>query len=270
MSTPSRTSRAVDDDHVVITLRGVGELQPHNPANRVTLSGDTDEFGVRRAFVSLGDPRDAAQPGETIQTTNDRATWNAMDAMADDVRAVIVGTSTSDDLARYRDGLGTTHHEAGTLWMGTDPARSVTTPDARFHNVVNAYALGPALLPTIGSPGPMLSGVALARRLGDHLVAPLPPPDLEDGFEWLFDGTAATFRPLGAGRPRRHAPRRGRGAGDGSTGRRHRPVVLRRPRLRRLRPPAAVPHRRPERQHAACSCASAIHARRRPTRSTHD
>jgi choline dehydrogenase-like flavoprotein len=184
---------SAEDDHVVITLRGVGELQPHNPANRVSLSEDTDEFGVRRAFVSLGDPRDPAQPGETIQTTNDRDTWHAMDALADDVRAVIVGTSTGEDLARYRDGLGTTHHEAGTLWMGTDPAGSVTTPDARFHNVVNAYALGPALLPTIGSPGPMLSGVALARRLGDHLVAPPPAPDLEHGFVWLFDGSAASF-----------------------------------------------------------------------------
>ena len=185
---------AVDDDHVVITLRGVGELQPRNPANRVTLSGDIDEFGVRRAFVSLGDPRAAAQPGETIQTTNDRATWNAMDAMADELRAVIVGTSTSHVLGHRRDGLGTTHHEAGTMRMGTEPATSVTTPDGRFHNVVNAYVLGPALLPTIGSPGPMLSGVALARRLGDHLVAPLPPPDLEEGFEWLFDGTANTSR----------------------------------------------------------------------------
>ncbi len=186
-------SRAADDDHVVITFRGVGELQPHNPANRVTLSEDADEFGMRRAFVSLDDPGEPAQPGETIQTINDRVTWDAMDELADDVRALIVGTSTSEDLGRYRDGIGTTHHEAGTLWMGTDPTRSVTTPDGRFHNVVNAYALGPALLPTVGSPGPMLSGVALARRLGDHLVAPLPPPDLEDGFEWLFDGTAATF-----------------------------------------------------------------------------
>ena len=160
----------------------------------MTLSGDIDEFGIPRAFVSLGEPGAAAQAGETIQTTNDRATWNAMDAMADELRAVIVGTSTSDILGHHRDGLGTTHHEAGTMWMGTDPARSVTTPDGRLHNVVNAYVLGPALLPTIGSPGPMLSGVALARRLGDHLVAPLPPPDLEDGFEWLFDGTAATAR----------------------------------------------------------------------------
>ena len=171
----------------------MGELQPHNPANRVTLSEDIDEFGVRRAFVAMGNPLDPAQPGETIQTTNDRELWDAMDKMADDVRAVIVGPSQGDDRTRSRDGLGTTHHEAGTLWMGTDPAASVTTSDGRFHHVVNAYAVGPALLPTIGSPNPMLSGVALARRLGDHLAAPAPPPTLEDGFVWLFDGTAASF-----------------------------------------------------------------------------
>ena len=116
-----------------------------------------------------------------------------MDAMADDVHDVIVGSSTGVDLARNRDGLGTTHHEAGGLWMGTDPAASVTTPDGRMHHVVNAFAAGPCLLPTIGSPNPMLSGVALARRLADRLVAPLSPPPLEGGFMWLFDGTAATF-----------------------------------------------------------------------------
>jgi hypothetical protein len=40
----------------------------------------------------------------------------------------------------------------------------------------------------------MLSGIALARRLGDHLVARLQPPELEEGFEWLFDGTIGTYR----------------------------------------------------------------------------
>ncbi|MGH3763725.1 MAG: family 16 glycoside hydrolase [Pseudonocardiaceae bacterium] len=185
--------RDTDDDHVVLTLRGVGELQARNPANRVTLSAETDEFGTQRAFVQMGNPRDGAQPGETAQTANDRDLWDAMDTTADDVRNVIVGASTGDDLARNRDGLGTSHHEAGTLWMGTDPTASVTTPNARFHHVVNAYAIGPALLPTIGSASPMLSGVALTRRLADHLVAPLPPPAPEPGFQALFDGTAATF-----------------------------------------------------------------------------
>jgi hypothetical protein len=32
------------------------------------------------------------------------------------------------------DGLGTTYHESGTLWMGTDPDGSVTDPDGRFHH----------------------------------------------------------------------------------------------------------------------------------------
>src|SRR5437879_6988737 len=32
-----------------------------------------------------------------------------------------------------RDPLGSTHHEAGTLRMGDDPATSVTDADCRFH-----------------------------------------------------------------------------------------------------------------------------------------
>jgi hypothetical protein len=77
--------------------------------------------------------------------------------------------------------------------MGDDPTASVTTPNGRFHRVSNTYAIGPALLPTMGSPNPMLSGVALARRMADHLVAPLAPPVL-DGFTALFDGTEASFQ----------------------------------------------------------------------------
>ena len=33
-----------------------------------------------------------------------------------------------DPQNKVRDGLGTTHHEAGTLWMGADPNTSVTGP----------------------------------------------------------------------------------------------------------------------------------------------
>jgi hypothetical protein len=87
-----------------------------------------------------------------------------------------------------RDGLGTTHHEAGTLAMGHDPGTSVTDADGRFHGVANAYAIGPALFPTVGSPNPMLTGVALARRMADHLTIPLFTPD--PGFKLLFDGAS--------------------------------------------------------------------------------
>jgi choline dehydrogenase-like flavoprotein len=173
--------RLADEDSVVVNVRGVGEMLPSNPATNVSLSAETDEFAVRRAFVSIN------------PTQNDRDTWDAMDAAAAQVRQIFAAPAGAVDVMRNRDGLGTTHHEGGTLHIGISPADSVTTPNARFHHVVNAYVAGPALLPSLGSPNPMLSGVALARRMAEHLVAPLAPPALEAGYQWLFDGTNASF-----------------------------------------------------------------------------
>ena len=70
--------------------------------------------------------------------------------------------------------------------MGDSPANSVTDADARFHNIANAYAVGPAVQPTIGSPNPMLTGVALAHRLADHLVP--VAATLGEGPRTLFNG----------------------------------------------------------------------------------
>jgi choline dehydrogenase-like flavoprotein len=184
---------AITDDHVVITIRGIGEMQPLNPDSSITLSAERDEFDTPRAFVQLGNPKAPATAGESPQTANDRNLWAAMDTAATQVRTILTNGGPFDDLGQARDGLGTTHHEAGSLKMGIDPTAAVTTPNGRFHHVVNAYAIGPALLPTTGSPNPMLSGVALARRLAAHLVAPLAPPTLENGYQWLFDGTAASL-----------------------------------------------------------------------------
>jgi hypothetical protein len=74
--------------------------------------------------------------------------------------------------------------------MGDDAANSVTDAFGRFHAVPNAYAAGPALFPTVGSPNPMLTGVALARRTADAIVAAAAPAALEPGFTRLFDGTS--------------------------------------------------------------------------------
>lgn len=193
--------QASSDTHVVITIRGIGEMEPANPLSAVTLDAETDEFGARRAFVALA------------ATDKDHALWDAMDQAADDVALVLaegapyevqtpegfvpvgMGRAASEVWApaRRHDGLGTTHHEAGTLWMGDHPATSVTNADGRFHDVANAYVAGPALLPTIGSPNPLLTGAALARRLADHLTA-TPLPRSEPGYEPLFDGTDRSLR----------------------------------------------------------------------------
>lgn len=196
--------RSATDTHVAITIRGIAEMEAQNPANAVGLDSEPDEYGVPRAFVTLAPSAD------------DKLLWQAMDEATDDLAQSLAGGEryevlTSDGLVELEpdtapaavvafedrhDTMGTTHHETGTLWMGEDPATSVTDTNARFHDVSNAYVAGPALLPTIGSPNPMLSGVALARRLGDHLAT---RPVGQEGFEKLFDGRMHNWRMVGAG-----------------------------------------------------------------------
>jgi choline dehydrogenase-like flavoprotein len=157
--------RSSTDTHVAIAIRGLGEMEaadfgnPNDHASRVESHAGTDEFGKKRALVSLA------------PTARDQETWNAMDAAMQKVAAIFANGPPTDVIQNLNhDGLGTTHHEAGTLWMGTDPSRSVTNEDGRFHQVDNLYAAGPCLFPSIGSPNPMLTGIALARRTGDRIV----------------------------------------------------------------------------------------------------
>jgi hypothetical protein len=99
---------------------------------------------------------------------------------------------TSGPFGSRRDGLGTTHHEAGTLWMGDAATTSVTDSDGLIKGVANAYVAGPALFPTLGSPNPMLTGIALARRLGDTLIPPAARFVPDAGFTALFDGVSTS------------------------------------------------------------------------------
>ena len=71
--------------------------------------------------------------------------------------------------------------------MGADASDSVTLPDSRIRHVKNAYVVGPAIFPTIGSPNPMLTGVALARRLGNQIAKPTAWTG-DPGFQVLFNG----------------------------------------------------------------------------------
>lgn len=184
-----------NDDQVVITLRSIGEMDSQNPNSGIHLTG-SDEFSVPRAFVSIN------------PSAKDMALWDAMDKMADDAALVFANglpyevmvdgayqrvaanqpPSSVAPFVKRRDKLGTTHHEAGTLAMGDSPLDSVTNTDGRLHFSPNTYVIGPALFPTIGSPNPMLTGVALARRMGDTIVPAPTPFQPEAGFIPAFNG----------------------------------------------------------------------------------
>jgi Domain of Unknown Function (DUF1080)/GMC oxidoreductase len=203
------------DQAVVITIRGIGEMQPGNPANGVRLDPEFDESGVQRCFVSLPDPSQPATP----QSQKDRQLWDAMDQATDQVARIFangndfeiftpsgpIKVAANADLRTVlpyspgrRDGIGTTHHEAGSLAMGTNSAASATNADGRLHAAANTYIAGPALFPSLGSPNPMLTGVALSRRLVDRLVTgglmPSAQPSVPDaGFQSVFNGTSGSF-----------------------------------------------------------------------------
>ena len=144
---------------VDVAIRAVGEMLPQ-PGNNVSLDLDpaqTDDFQVRRAWVNLS--RSAA----------DQELMGLMDASINTVAKKVFG-KTLDASTKQPDGLGTTYHESGTLRMGEDPARSVTNPDAQFHQVTNLYAGDASVLPTCGSANPVMNGIALRRRLAKRLV----------------------------------------------------------------------------------------------------
>jgi choline dehydrogenase-like flavoprotein len=163
---------------ISLGFRGVSELfgdettsVPNAVGRWINLSPfENDEFGVPRAFVNL--------------TTNaaEDALANAMDTAILGIANQLAGNNPANIqiTSRDRDGLGTTYHEAGTLWMGTSPQNSVTNTNGRFHQVANAFCADQSLFVTVGSVNPTLTGLVLARKVAQAAVAlatgtPTPP-----------------------------------------------------------------------------------------------
>ena len=191
------------DDYVVVTVRGIGEMESDktstSPRSRIILDSlgphNGFDYGQARALVRI-------EP-----SPRDLTLWDVMDQASFDVSNIFAGAgsiqylwpkqtawhSSPPPTAQLRDTLSSTHHESGTLWMGENPSTSVTDDLGKFHESENLHAIGPCLLPTMGSPNPMLSGVALTRRIGDRLVPPVTPNPPETTFQYIFDGTNATF-----------------------------------------------------------------------------
>jgi choline dehydrogenase-like flavoprotein len=187
-----------DPNWVAITFRGIGEMEDQrtvgsvNPAmSWIDLSPEIDQWGMRRAYVNL------------VATQNDRKLWAAMDKSAFDLALAIAKSPANieywnapagqwqsaqpqpDAAGRgfWQDLLGTTHHEAGTLFMGA-PGASITDSNGKFHGKANAYVVGPAVFPTLGSANPSLTALSLSRRTAQALVSVATP------------GTAAGFTAL--------------------------------------------------------------------------
>jgi choline dehydrogenase-like flavoprotein len=143
---------------------------PNSQGRWINLSPyENDEFGMPRAYVQL------------TSTPSEDGLANAMDAAIVALANQLAGNAANFQImSQDRDGLGTTYHEAGTLWMGTDPSTSVTDTNGRFHNVQNAFCSDQSLFVTVGSVNPTLTGLVLSRKVSEAVVAlatgqPAPP-----------------------------------------------------------------------------------------------
>lgn len=163
---------------ISIGFRGVSQLMgdqttsvPFQTGRWINLSPyESDEFGVPRAYVQL------------TTTSSEDALANTMDAAILALANQLAGNNPANlqVASQGRDGLGTTYHEAGTLWMGTNAQTSVTDTNGRFHNVGNAFCADQSLFVTVGSVNPTLTGLVLARKVAQAAVAlatgTAPPP----------------------------------------------------------------------------------------------
>ena len=192
-----QTLASQEDDWIVITLRGIGEMRGDKDANKpkvngsapswMDLSNETDEFGMRRAWVNL------------VASADDKALWKTMDDATLALALKLVnGDATKIQVVEQKpDGVGTTHHEAGTLWMGDNTATSVTNTDGRFHHISNAYVAGPAIFPILGSANPSLTALTLAKRTAQAIVK--ASLNAEAGFTPLGTGGLKGWQMAGNG-----------------------------------------------------------------------
>lgn len=186
-------ARQFNADIVRVVLRASGEVvggrnvlyrDPNFDYIDLAQDGDRDaEFGHRRAWVQFN--RGDHSADAIWQDIHDTGHAIAR-ALANGDDPDYGGGNFTLPALRQQQGVGTTFHDAGTLWIGDDPDTSVTDVNGHFHHVTNAYCCDQGLFPTVGSANPALTGLCLARKVAtaivDHHDSFAPASDQFPGF----------------------------------------------------------------------------------------
>lgn len=70
----------------------------------------------------------------------------------------------------FADACKDTNHQMGMARMGKSPDDGVVDTDLRVFGTSNLYVASAAVFPSTGFPNPTLTAIALAMRLGNHLL----------------------------------------------------------------------------------------------------
>jgi choline dehydrogenase-like flavoprotein len=129
--------------------------QRPRPENYVTLAHESDALGMPRPELHWR------------WTAPEQAEWERTRSA---IAAAIEGAGMGRIVALAANGPDpNAHHHSGTTRMGNDAAWSVVDRDCRVHGTSNLYVTGASVFPTAGYANPMLTIVALAIRLAEHL-----------------------------------------------------------------------------------------------------
>lgn len=172
-----------------IMVRNWCEQSP-NPENRVELSDEIDEFGVRKMrVVSNLQPEDRVtlrKSFEIIGTEFEKfgyGTWHSNFPSGDD----------------WPPGAINTAHFMGGTRMATIPEDGVVDTDCKVHSVDNLWITGASVFPTAGVSMVTYTAVLLALRTAASLAAGTDATSLHDvAATGQIDDTTVTGPAIGA------------------------------------------------------------------------
>ncbi|MGI8955354.1 MAG: GMC family oxidoreductase [Chthoniobacterales bacterium] len=142
--------RAMMDYNHWSALGVLGEILPWAD-NRVTLSDERDQFGIRVPHIHF----DLYENDKKLIEFGKNKTEEVMRA---------AGATEIAQEARFA-------HLVGASRMGSDPATSVVDKFGRSHDIANLFVCDGSILPTQGSANPGLTIQALAARTADYLIS---------------------------------------------------------------------------------------------------
>jgi choline dehydrogenase-like flavoprotein len=128
----------------------LGEILPWAD-NRVTLSDEVDQFGLRVAHVNFDLHENDIKLRDFGRDKTEEIMWAA-------------GAREVVQEARFA-------HLVGAARMGSDPTTSVVDGFGRTHDIANLFVCDGSILPTQGSANPGLTIQALAARTADYLIS---------------------------------------------------------------------------------------------------
>ena len=144
-----------------LNIDGICEQAP-DPESRITLSDQTDKFGVPLAKVHWKIDANAKRSLARLAEIT-REEFIRVGLPEPELEDWIVN-DTPDDAT-----IIDVAHTLGTTRMSVDPATGVVDTNCRVHGTENLYVTGGSVLPTSSHVNPTLMLLSLTVRLADHL-----------------------------------------------------------------------------------------------------